>query len=406
VKDIESLPKLYIRGAIVPRETSGEFGESFSAADVIDFLEDHKADPEFVVDIKSNGGSVSEAKEIFRRLKNSGKKITTITYVARSAATLLMLVGKTRLIVEKPDVRIHQARVYADELGNDALLAEDLMKISMEIARATEDILNIYCEELGEEKRTSLMAYMAEDMDLAPKEVIKLGFATGFYKKDKKEVTADQGFTITDHLQSIIQNNMSKEKESESKLEAMFKNFSGLMARKVGRIVNEVILKLTNGKQINVVPADPDAPEILIGATITEVDEAGVDTGVPVPDGEYPVDGGKVLVVVGGVVTEEREAVDVAKLQTELAEKDAALVAAQKEIADVKAAMEEYKVQMKAKVDLIQASFDEFKTKVPGDKKEDKNEPDPTKIDMSKMTTAQRVRAMSKERAKLGNIQF
>lgn len=401
MKDLENLPKLYIRGAIVPRETSGEFGESFSAADVIDFLEQQKDAPEFVVDIKSNGGSVSEAKEIFRRLKNSGKKITTITYVARSAATLLMLVGKTRLIVEKPDVRIHQARVYGDELGTGPLLSEDLMKISIEVARSTEDILNIYCEELGEEKRTSLMAFMAEDMDLAPKEVIKLGFATGFYKKDKKEVTADQGFIITDHLQSIIQNNMSKEKESETKMESLIKNFQGFMARAVGKIKNEVILKLTGGKQIYVVPVDPDAPGNLVGATITEVDEAGLDTGVKVSDGDYTLEDNRVLVVVGGLVTEVREAVDVAKLQNELAEKETALQAKETEITTLKAEMEEYKVQMKNKVDLIQASYNEFKKQVPGDKREKKEEDSPEKKDYSKMSTAEKVRAMSKERQKL-----
>lgn len=406
MKDLENLPTLRVRGTIAPREVADSFGESFSSSDCLEFLESVKDQPEILVEISSNGGSVTEAKEIFTRLKNSGKKITTLTYVARSAATLIMLSGQKRLLAENADVRIHPARVYPEDLGLEALLAEDLIKIGLEVEKATEDILNIYCRVLGEDKRTGLMASMTEDMDLSPKEVIRLGFANGYYKKDKKEVENSYGFLITDHLESIIKNNMPDKKEDASKLEGLIQNGFRMLARKLGMIKNEVTVNTDKGA-VYIEPANPEAPGDYMGAKVYKVDEAGLQTTEPVDDGDYKLDDGTVLTVAGGSVTLVTPAVDANKLKEELAAKETALqekvtelAAAKAELDTLKSSFETTKTEMTGELTKIQNAFREYQNQVTGDHS-DKKDDDNQKLDLSKMSTAQRVRAMSKERAKL-----
>jgi hypothetical protein len=265
---------------------------------------------------------------------------------------------------------------------------------------------------LGEDKRTLLMAKMSLDTNLGSREAIKLGFANGYYKKQSESVeNSSRPITITNHLSQLIQNKMADNKDNnkdllksiDEKISMGFKSF----ARFFSKIKNEVTLELDNGKSVYAVPANPDMPEELMGATVFEVDEAGLPTQTPLADGTYTVNDGMSFTVTAGVITEVVPAVDAKKLEDEkkaleeanktLTEKVAALEAVNAE--SVKA-LNDAKLEMKKEFDSIQMAFNEFKNAVPGDKSDKKDEPELPK-DFSKMTTAQKVRAMSKERAKL-----
>lgn len=410
--DIDSLPKLHIRGTIAPRDISDLFGESFSAADVIDFLEDHKDDKDIVVEISSFGGSVMEGKEIYTRLVQSGKNITTVTLKAFSIATLLMLAGRKRLITENADFGIHQALVQGDSLAGMVLFAEDLARILDETERATEDILNIYSRVLGEDKRTLLMAKMALDTNLGAREAIKMGFATGYYKKTgvPAEASNSKGLLITNHLSQLIKNKMADTdknkdllKSIDEKISMGFKSFAKFFRSNIKNVMHE----LDNGKMVDVVSANPEMPEELLNAKVFEVDEAGLPTQNPVADGAYTGKDGTAFTVAAGVITEVTPAVDADKLQEEKTALEDANKALTEEIAALKVdkeqsikAFDEEKTQMKAEMDKIQMSFTEFKNAVPGDKSTKKEEAE-VKLDFAKMSTAERVRAMSKERQKL-----
>jgi ATP-dependent Clp protease protease subunit len=405
VKDLESLPKLRIRGVIMPQDESQPFGESFSAADVVDFLEQHKSDPEFVVEISSDGGSVSEGKEIYSRLKQSGKKITTVTYKARSIATLFMLTGQKRLIVEGADFLIHPARVYGEDFTGP-LLSEDLFKIGKEVAIATEEILDIYCRALGEDKRNALMVAMGNESDLGAREAIKLGFANGYYKKEAPTAASHGGILITDHIQELIKNNMSKDTDNKDLLKTIedkIANGFKSLAKRLGKVRNEITLS-SGGKQIYVVPVNPDTPDDLTNAKVFEVDDAGLPTEISIADGEHVLDDGRTIVVLGGLITEVKEAIDAKKLQEEnaalaaekvaLTEKLAALESAHaKEVVDLKA-------EMKKEFDGIQMAFSEFKKAVPGERKK---EEDPI-ITSNKKMTINDIRVKMEEDKKLNIV--
>ena len=209
------------------------------------------------------------------------------------------------------------------------------------------------------------------------------------------------GACINEHLALLIENKMA-EKTEASKLADVIENGIKKLGRMFAKIKNEVTLKLQGGKSIYVEPVDPAAPEELVGAKVFEAGEDGLSTGTPLADGEHVLEDGRTLVVAAGAVTDVRDAVDVEKLQGDLKEKEAALAAANTEIANLKTQMEAQKTEMKTQFDTIQNDFTEFKKQVPGDKKDEKkDDADPGAKDFSKMSTAERVRAMSKERMKL-----
>ena len=412
MKDLESLPRLYIRGLIAPKDGFSELfggGDSFSATDASNFLAEHKSDPEIVVEISSDGGFKTEGVQIFNILRNSGKKITTISYKANSIATVIMLAGQTRLIVEYSQFVVHFARIDPMNLGLDPLTAEDFQKLADETERSDREIVDIYCSVLGEDKRMELIAAMADERDLGAKGAIKLGFATGYYKKQKTDkVTQDafRGVLITDHLAQIIQNNMAddKNKGALEKLESLILNGFARLTKSVSKIKNELTLPIQGGGSIYVVPVDPAAPDNLMGAKVYQVDAAGLPTETPYADGEVTLEDGTVLVIAAGVVSEVRQPLNAAKLAEEKAALQAANTALQAKVTELETQMVTNKTETAKEIAAIQNAFNEYKKLIPGDgpKSEDKID-DITKMDFSKMTTAQRVRAMSKERARIEN---
>ncbi len=206
---------------------------------------------------------------------------------------------------------------------------------------------------------------------------------------------------------------MAEKKEDDriAKLEALMTAGLSKITRWIGKIKNQVTLPIAGGLSIYVVPVNPDAPDDLVGAKVFTVDEAGLPTETAVADGEIPLEDGtgRILVVAGGTVTEVKEAVNAAKLGEENAalkasnaDLQAKLTAMEAQHAQVQAQATADKAEAHKEVAAIQNAFAEYKKLIPGDKeKKDDKEEDIIKMDFSKMTTAQKVRAMSKQRAKL-----
>jgi ATP-dependent protease ClpP protease subunit len=410
VKDLDNLPKLYITGTIAPSQGimdmfSGE--PTVSSADVRKFLDEHKDDPEIVVEISSDGGYKTQGIEIFKLLRNSGKVVHTVTYKACSIATVVMLGnanGGKRLIDEYAPFLIHLARLKPQDLGDNFLTASDLEELAEEIKQADTEILDLYCEELGEDKRTQLMGYMMDEVNLGAKGAIRLGFANGYYKKKKKEkpVTDFKNIFITDSLGEKIQNNMEKtlEQKVNGFEETLNKIKKSLVMLFTGKVRNELTLPTTDGGNIYVVPTNPDDLSNLVGSKVYQVDTDGMPMmDTPAADGEYTLDDGRVLVVKGGEITEQRDAVDVKKLQDDLTqekEKSSQLQAKVTELeTQLNAKITEIQNAANAEVDKIRNQFEEFKKTVPGLKKDD-DQTQPPK-DFSKMSPAERLFNMRKE---------
>lgn len=409
VKDFENYPKFYIRGQIAPPANLfslfGDPEETVSAKDLVKFLDNNKDAEGYVFEISSDGGYKSEGVEMYQIIKNIDKPTVCIIYKANSIATVVMLGAKTRLIAETAPFVIHFARIDPINLGMDPLTAEDFQKLAEEVERSDKQILDIYCSELGEEKRTELLAMMGDERDLGAKGAVKLGFATGFYKKKKKEKpTKDdfRGVLITDEIESIIKNNMEKT-ETQKKLEGMESSISGLkkLFAKMfssGKTKNEVLN--TDKGPVDFAPVNPDDPANLVGAKVYKVDADGLPTADAADDGEYKLDDGRVAVVAAGAVTEVKEAIDAKKLQEDLNAEKEKNKGLETEIANLKAERDTAKTEMQAQLTKIQNEFAELKKQVRGDKKEksedvgeDEKEPDFSKMSRADILKYQRKQA-------------
>lgn len=397
MKDLEGLPKLYIRGQIAPKQSLfslfGEPEETVGTTEVRKFLDDNKDADELVVEFSSDGGYKTEGVEMYQLLKNSGKTIYGIIYKANSIATVVVLGCTHRLIAETAQFYVHFARIDPVNLGMDPLTAEDLQHLAEETQRSDKQILDIYCDELGQEKRTELLAAMGEERDLGAKGAVKLGFATGYYKKKKKEKTeAYRNVFITDSIAEIIMNNMEKS-EQQKKIEGLEATLSNLKKNFVkfftgNKVKNQITLNTDKGA-IYVEPLNPDDPS-LVGATVKKVDADGLPTEEKADDGTYKIDDGRTITVAAGAVTEETAAVDAKKLEADLAAEKEKSKGLETQLAELKTQMEKEKTEAQGKITAFEKDLVELRKTVLGDKMEkkdsDKDEKEP---DYAKMSRAE-----------------
>jgi ATP-dependent protease ClpP protease subunit len=167
---------------IAPNDVFAEmFDESqpvFSSTTVREFLDANKEATEIVLEVRSDGGSTSEARIIYDMLKGCGKTITTHGYKVNSSAMILFLAGENRLISQNSDSIIHP--VWVDAFGLPwQLEADDLRLFADEIDSEQVKLVDIYCSVIGEDKRVEVTQLMAETTNLSCDESIRLGFATG-----------------------------------------------------------------------------------------------------------------------------------------------------------------------------------------------------------------------------------
>lgn len=175
-------PRLVCDKDIAPFDIWAEMWDEpqpvFSANNVREFLDLHADAPEIIFEIRSDGGSTSEARIIYDMIKNSGKKVITEGYKCNSSAMILFLSGEERLVSENSDNIIHPVWVDAWSLPF-ALEAEDLKAFAKEIEEEQVKLLDIYVSVIGEGNRSEVEQMMADTTNLTSDEAIRLGFATG-----------------------------------------------------------------------------------------------------------------------------------------------------------------------------------------------------------------------------------
>jgi ATP-dependent Clp protease protease subunit len=409
--DIGNIPKFTIRGTIAPPDPlAGMFGGEelvTSADDVRKFIDDNKESPELAFVISSDGGHVTEGFEMYDLIKASGKKITTIGYRVNSIAVMPFLAGTKRYVSENAEFIIHNARIDTYDLGGAYLTAEDLNQMAIDIAKTDRKILDAYCDVLGEEKRSELLALMGADTDLGSKKAIKLGFAHGIYKtkeaepKKTKNVhinTVDPFWTDKQELFQNILQNKKMENEKLKNIEEAQNKQAGIITRLLNafktslKIKNEVSLELEDG---TVLSASGDGE--LVGQQVFVVTE-GIP-GDPAPDGTHKLKDGRSITVEGGTITAVTEAENVQALKEELANLKTQLEAKNQEVVNLTEQYNKKEAENTAAINKIEKEFIAFKNIVPGDKENEKI----TKViplNQGKMTERERIFQAQKNRFK------
>lgn len=160
--------------------------------------------PNLVVRINSSGGSVSEGLAIYSLLSEFKGNLTTIVDgFACSAASVIFMAGKKRIVPEQGLLMIHNAWSYAEGDSNTMKkMAEDLEKI-------TQPSINIYVSKtnLSEEQ---IKEKMDRETWITSKEAFEWGFATSIERNDAKQ-SLECNF-----VHNLVMKNKQLEKELET----------------------------------------------------------------------------------------------------------------------------------------------------------------------------------------------
>lgn len=128
--------------------------------------------PNLAVRINSYGGAVDQALGIYNLLKDfKGNLVTICDGFACSAASVIFMAGKTRIMPKTSLLMIHNAWTWAS--GN----SDDFKKMAEDLAKINGPIIQSYVENTGlSESKVKKM--MDEETWLTADEAFKLGFAT------------------------------------------------------------------------------------------------------------------------------------------------------------------------------------------------------------------------------------
>lgn len=304
----------------------GDVSTTFSSLDMSKFLEDNSDATNIDVEIRSNGGSVTQGFEIYDLLKNSGKVIKTIAYKANSIATVIFLAGSERVITKNAQFVIHNPFIDAYSLGFEALTADDLQAITDEIRDCEAKIFNLYNEVLGldEIAQVEIKDLMKADTDLTSDKALKYGFATAIINGEGAQLKNIKQTAYSNKIAAILKeksnkNKMDNTKEIKSgldKISASLKNlFKAQNLNEDGSPINEVKNTTATANDGTVMYF---TESVLVAGIAVFTDEAMT---TPVPDGIYPVEQTEVYVV-GGLVEkietmEEEAKKKMAALETE-----------------------------------------------------------------------------------------
>lgn len=302
---------------------------TFSANDMSAFLEANKDADTIEIEIRSDGGMVSEAYDIHDQLKASGKRIVTKGYRVNSAATIPFLAAKpedrhvsqnVEFIIHKPGVMDLPGWWNGNDLGD---LKEDV--------DSTENkLLNFYAENLSandatkQEIKTLMEASNGKGTDLGADNAIRLGFAAHILGGQQVKDTNSQrkAYAITN---TIIQ---------KSKIMAENKEVTKEELTGIKKVLANIGKRLNLKMEVETEEVKAATANLQDGTTIYFDGELAVDTKVftdeametPAPDGDHVLEDGRTITVAGGVVTAIAEAVaaseEVQNLKDELAAKN------------------------------------------------------------------------------------
>jgi ATP-dependent protease ClpP protease subunit len=325
----------------------GEVGKQVTLDTVLKEISDKNSD--YFVHIHSIGGDVFEGYAIYNALKNTGKKITVyIEGVCASIATLIASAGDKIIMNTKSQFMIHNPRI-----GNMSGDSKDLRNVAGQLDRIKSQLIQSW---VG---RTSLTFEQLSEMYdnetwLTPEQAKEMGFVDEVQEVLKAVASADlKKFKIMEDRTTIF-----------NKLEGMIK-----------RLFNQApeIKNATETLKIGEVIIVPDGDD-WVGQTVT------LETGEPLPAGEYELESGKIIVVdETGVVTEKREievettpddSMENKKLEAaeaRIKELESALEAQKNAVAQAEAKARTFENKLNTDLKAVQDELNKIKTTTVGD---------------------------------------
>mgnify|MGYP003261725113 CR=1 FL=1 len=153
------------------------------------------------VRINSYGGEVAEGLAIYNLLKSYSGEVTTLCDgFACSAASVIFMAGKNRVMPRTSLLMIHNAWTYA--CGN----ADDLRKVADEIEKITQPSIEIYKSNssLSEEE---IKKMMDDETWITADEALSYGFATEISEESVQQSVRD------DMMSRIVLKNKKLEKQ-------------------------------------------------------------------------------------------------------------------------------------------------------------------------------------------------
>ena len=333
-------PKLIIDRDIAAEDSFFEavFGvpcDVFSSNMASNFLNDNKDASEIEVEIRSDGGSTSEAKITFDLLRNSGKRIITKGYKVNSSAVIPFLAGDERMISENADFVIHPVWIDANGLPFK-MEANDLIEYGNMIKEEEKKLLDIYCSVIGEDKRNEVTELMAKSTNLSADDAIRLGFATGKLEAKAESSTENKrAVSFNNKMAALVIKNKSNQNQKE--MEGLNDNLKTLNGT-ITAFLNKVGIKTNNqeteteNKETETLNASVELSEggsIYFDGELSEGVAVFSDEAMesPLADGDHALADGRVVSVAEGVVSavaaassEETETEDSTETETQNSE--------------------------------------------------------------------------------------
>lgn len=298
-------PKLIIDRDIAAHDTFAEmFGEAqpvFSANSLQEFLDANAEATSIEVEIRSDGGSTSEARIIYDMLKNCGKTVITKGYKVNSSAVIIFLAGSQRLIAENADFLIHP--VWIDAMGLPWMLTgEDLQLFANEVKAEESKLVNIYLAVIGEDRREEVTQLMKDSTNLTQDKAISLGFATGKLEEQGIKSENKRAITFNSKMSRMVLQN--KVKNQELTIEEMS------ILKDTLNSINETLKSFKN--QVEGTPEVQNASaelseggSVYFDGDLAEGVAVFVDESMetPAPDGDHLLADGRTLTVLEGMVS-------------------------------------------------------------------------------------------------------
>lgn len=223
VKTSETNTDLYVYGDIRKKDIIDRwFGDDETRVDAMTFVDalNQVDTPNLTVHINSYGGSVSEGLAIYSVLSQfKGHLVTIVDGFACSAASVIFMAGKERIVPESGLLMIHNAWSNAEGDSNA------LRKVADDLEKITQPSVDIYCLKTGlpEEKIKELMD--AETW-ITSKEAFEMNFSTSMSKDSQAKQSLESNYVynlvmkIKKYEKKI--NSLEKEQPKQSDWDAFF----------------------------------------------------------------------------------------------------------------------------------------------------------------------------------------
>lgn len=333
----------YIGGADIVSMFSGE--ETFNLSKLKKFLDSLESDvTDIHVYINSGGGSVTEGWAIYDKLKASGKTITTIGEgIVGSIATVIYMAGSVRKLHENSKFFIHNP--YWMPNSQTPMEGNDLIALGEDLKAEQTKILDFYSKVTGT-PIDSIEPLMNKATDLTSSQAIEMGFAHSVIN----EFVNQNHYKLVAMIDIKDKTNQKSNKmeEKQNQILAAIDKMGTMLAKYFKKDFVNMDIAVTNeaGEPVNLVIESET--EDITGANAYIVDADG--NKVDAPNGVYKDNDGKTIKVEGGKVSEVVNApmedntdalkAELETIKAQLAEKEAALLAAQTESNEIKANLE------------------------------------------------------------------